>query len=105
MRSCLDETSRRRDRQASYNRVHGITPQTIVKNIEEVLGSVYEADYPRIPSLAAEPAEAYGSAEELEAAIAALETEMRAAATELDFERAATLRDRVRALKRLEITR
>jgi excinuclease ABC subunit B len=105
MQYCLDETTRRRERQASYNRDHGITPQTIVKNIEEVLGSVHEADYPRIPSLTAEPTEAYESTEELEAAIAALETEMRAAATELDFERAATIRDRVRALKRLEIAR
>jgi len=103
MQSCLDETARRRTRQAAYNREHGITPQTIIKNIEEVLGSAYEADYPRIPSLAAEPDEAYESAEELEAAVAALETEMRAAAAALDFERAAAIRDRVRVLKRLEI--
>jgi excinuclease ABC subunit B len=103
MQSCLDETARRRDRQASYNLTHGITPQSIVKNIEEVLGSAYEADYPRIPSVAAEPEDAYESVEELEAAIAALETEMRAAAAALDFERAATIRDKLRALKRLEI--
>jgi excinuclease ABC subunit B len=100
MRQCLDETARRRRKQETYNREHGITPATIVKGIEEVLGSVYEADYPRIPSAAAEPEEeAYAGPEQAEAALAAIEAEMRAAAEALEFERAAELRDRARRLK------
>ena len=103
MRECIEETGRRRSLQEEYNREHGITPETIVKNIEEVLGSVYEADYPRIPTVVAEGSEEAGSPEEVAELVAELEEGMRAAAEALDFERAAQLRDRARYLKRKEI--
>jgi excinuclease ABC subunit B len=98
MRRAIAETDRRRQVQEAYNEAHGITPASIVKNIDEVLSSVYERDYVTVPK-AADPRDEYKSRAELDAAIAALERDMRAAAANLEFERAAALRDRLRALK------
>jgi excinuclease ABC subunit B len=98
MRQAIDETERRRRVQEAYNREHGITPASIVKDIDSVLSSVYERDYVTIP---AEPDERnqYRTAAELAAAIADLERQMRDAAANLEFERAAELRDRLRRLR------
>jgi excinuclease ABC subunit B len=101
MRAAIDETGRRRERQAAYNREHGITPETIVKAIDEVLGSVYEADYLKVPIEAEGGPEAARSPAEIESEIGRLQKEMRAAADGLRFEEAAALRDRVRYLKKL----
>jgi excinuclease ABC subunit B len=105
MQRCIGETERRRQLQADYNREHGITPQSIVKNLDEVLGSVYEADYLKVPVEAAEEVERYASREELEAELARLESEMHQAAAALDFERAAELRDRLRYLRKNAVLR
>src|SRR3954471_16220154 len=50
MQKAMDETQRRRERQAEYNREHGITPQTIVKAIDSTLVSIVEADYFKVPT-------------------------------------------------------
>jgi excinuclease ABC subunit B len=100
MKSCLQETERRRELQAAYNLKHGITPRSIVKNIQEVLGSVYEADYLRVPAEVSEDGPTYASREELEAELVRLEAEMRSAAVALEFERAAQLRDQLRHLQK-----
>jgi excinuclease ABC subunit B len=103
MNAALAETERRRATQEAYNRAHGITPESIKKSIREVLGSVYERDYYTV-EVAREPEEVYESTEALEERIKTLEAEMREAAKRLDFERAAELRDRIKALKKKELT-
>jgi excinuclease ABC subunit B len=103
MRRAIGETQRRRERQAEYNREHGITPQTIVKAIDSTLVSIVEADYFKVP-MNLEEVEDY-TPEKLEETLARLEHEMRAAAAKYEFERAAELRDRIKNLRsrRLEV--
>jgi excinuclease ABC subunit B len=101
MRAAIAETDRRRRVQEAYNVEHGITPTSIVKDIEQVLSSVYERDYLAAPS--PEPAPGFRTQAELDAHLAALERQMREAAGNLDFEGAAALRDRAKALKRREL--
>jgi excinuclease ABC subunit B len=98
MRQAIDETERRRQVQQAYNQKHGITPASIVKDIDSVLSSVYERDYVTVPAVPDER-DQYRTAAELAAAIANLEREMREAAANLEFERAAALRDRLRRLR------
>ena len=102
MRSAIDETDRRRGLQAAYNREHGITPASIVKDIDEVLSSVYERDYVTISAVKDER-EVFRTQAELDAHLAALEADMRAAAANLEFEKAAVLRDRVRSLRKQDL--
>jgi excinuclease ABC subunit B len=102
MRKAIAETERRRALQTAYNEEHGITPASIVKDIDDVLSSVYERDYLSVP-LAREEAPAFHTQAELDAHIEHLEHEMRAAAENLEFERAAGLRDRIKTLKSREL--
>jgi excinuclease ABC subunit B len=102
MRVAIDETNRRRELQGKFNEEHGITPESIVKSISDVLHSVYEADYVTVP-LAAEEDETYHSQEDLEKLIKKLRKEMKAAADRYDFERAAELRDRIFKLEGKEL--
>ena len=102
MRVALDEMERRRARQTTFNEEHDITPQSIVKEIDDVLSSVYERDYVTVP-LVKEEAETFRSREELDARLAELDREMKAAAANLEFERAATLRDRARRLREQDL--
>ncbi len=91
MRAAIEETTRRRKLQEEYNRAHGITPQTVAKNIR----SGIEADRRAMQ----EVREAAGQSDETvyitEEYIAELQTEMLQAAEDLEFERAASLRDRI----------
>jgi excinuclease ABC subunit B len=99
MRKAIDETNRRRTVQESYNREHGITPQTIRKAIGEPLIAACEADYVEV---AVEDEADDGAPRDpaaLAAQIATLRREMREAARQLEFERAAELRDRIRPLE------
>ncbi|WP_419937991.1 excinuclease ABC subunit UvrB [Candidatus Palauibacter sp.] len=92
MRRAMDETARRREVQAEYNREHGIEPRSIVKSVREIRFSTAVAD-----AREAQPAvyERESSYEELspEALAEVIEKDMRAAAAALDFETAARLRD------------
>jgi excinuclease ABC subunit B len=102
MGEAIAETERRRVVQAEYNRAHGITPESIRKSIRELLESVPERDYYTVEvTTRQEPG--WESPEALAAHIGELETAMREAAKRLDFERAAELRDRIKALRRIEL--
>jgi excinuclease ABC subunit B len=102
MKAAISETSRRRALQAAYNQEHGITPESIRKNIGELLSSVYEADYVGVPEAAEGTEERYRTVEELDKEIKALEKRMRAAAKALEFEEAGRIRDRIKALRATE---
>jgi excinuclease ABC subunit B len=97
---CLRETERRRNIQANYNRQNGITPESIRKSIHNILASVYEADYLKVPTVD-EKGAAYMSEKELPEIIRKLKVEMKEAAKELHFEKAAELRDRIKELSAL----
>src|SRR5689334_5611021 len=98
MRMAIDETDRRRTIQEQYNREHGITPASIVKQIDEVMSSVYERDY-LTPAATIDGTERFHNQQQLDAHIASLQHEMRAAAANLDFEKAATIRDQIKRLR------
>jgi excinuclease ABC subunit B len=102
MRNAIAETNRRRQVQEEYNKKYGITPQSIKKNIQAALRTVYEQDYFTVP-VAAEEAGEYVPTVNLPALIASLEKQMRAAAKALDFETAAELRDKIRSLRQQEM--
>jgi len=102
MRSAIAETERRRAMQAAYNAEHGITPESVVRAIDDVLSSVYERDYAGAPAIRDER-QPFRTQAELDAEIARLEKEMKAAAANLDFERAAALRDTLKTLRSREL--
>jgi excinuclease ABC subunit B len=101
MKSAIGETERRRALQAAYNEEHGITPESVVRAIEDVMSSVYERDYVTPP--VREAAQMFRTQAELDAEIVRLEREMKSAAANLDFERAATIRDTLKSLRTREL--
>jgi excinuclease ABC subunit B len=102
MKAALSETERRRTRQAAYNEEHGITPQSVVREIDDILSSVYERDYGPTPAVR-EEREVFRTQAELDAHVASLEAQMKSAAANLDFERAAGLRDKLKTLRSREL--
>jgi len=102
MKVAIGETNRRRALQEAFNREHGITPESIRKNIAEVLSSVYEADYVKIPEVEEERPQAFKTVDDIDREVKLLEKQMREAAKALEFEKAAALRDRIRELRSRE---
>ena len=86
MKFAIDETARRRKIQEEYNSEHNITPQTINKEIREVVSNVDM-------NITKDAKQTKLSKKELEKTIETIEQEMREAAKNLDFERAMELRD------------
>ena len=95
MKYALDETTRRREIQDAYNKEHGITPKTIVKEIRDLISNEVAEDVPRNDKKDIESM----TRKELEAEIKKLTKNMNIAAADLNFEAAAELRDRIRELK------
>ena len=102
MRNAMDESNRRREIQMKYNRDNNITPSSIQKSIENILASVYEADYITVPTIE-EKKRAYLSPDVIRDMIGDLNKKMLAAAERLEFEKAARLRDEIRDLQREEL--
>lgn len=106
MQTAIDETERRRKIQQEYNEAHGITPASIQKSIDDVMGATLVADskapkYGKTKSIASywENWQQYSPLER-EDILEQLEKEMLDAAKKLDFERAATIRDEITVLKK-----
>jgi excinuclease ABC subunit B len=97
MNNAIGETYRRRELQEEYNREHGITPETIRKNIFAIEAAVESADYLSAPRF--EKGAALGDDLSPAERIEALRSEMLLAAEALEFERAATLRDEIAKLE------
>jgi excinuclease ABC subunit B len=101
MAAAIRETERRRAIQQAWNEAHGITPESIVKEVDSPLAKLLDADYVTVPTRieAAPPEMRDLTLGELPSLLKRLREDMKAAARKLEFERAAELRDRVRALE------
>ena len=102
MRRAIDETDRRRAIQRAYNEENGITPQSIISQVEMGLAQILKAEYGELEEEAAEGIPDFKTQAELDAYIAKLELEMREAAKKFEFERAAKLRDGIKELRAKE---
>src|SRR4051812_43491189 len=102
MRKAMGETERRRAIQQAYNEEHGITPESVVRAIDDVMSSVYARDY-MTPAATIDGTERFHNQQQLDAFLAGLQEQMRAAAANLDFEKAASLRDQIKRLRNPEL--
>jgi excinuclease ABC subunit B len=106
MKAAIDETDRRRAKQVEYNTEHGITPESIRKNIHTILDSVYEQGDHLDEILTLEDSgmqDFIGKPDKLKKHIEKRRKEMLAAAADLEFEEAASIRDEIQKLETLEL--
>ena len=99
MRRAMDETDRRRAIQRAYNEENGITPQSILSQVEMGLAHILKAEYGDVEEEEMAGIPEFNKQEELDAYIAKLETDMREAAKKFEFEKAARLRDSIKELR------
>jgi excinuclease ABC subunit B len=101
MEVAIGETHRRRQKQMEYNTAHGITPETIRKNIDDVLGEALAREFVGVPKdQAAEEPILYLDDSGFEKELGKLEKKMQSHASRMEFEAAAELRDRILHLRR-----
>lgn len=94
----IDETERRREKQLAYNKKHNITPQTIKKNINDIMKNMSKATEKKEKEII----NLKGG--NLEKSLAVLQKEMKRAADELEFEEAGRLRDEIHHLEKMRLT-
>ncbi|MBX5480963.1 MAG: excinuclease ABC subunit UvrB [Myxococcaceae bacterium] len=104
MKRAIDETERRRAMQRAYNEAHGITPKAVRKNILDLSQQLFAMEgLPQGVRLEGEGLPDLLSKEEIQKLIEEYTAKMHAAADEMEFEKAAEWRDRVVALKEMDI--
>ncbi len=101
MQRAIDETNRRREKQEIYNEENGITPATIIRDIDMGLAGILKADYADLTN-ETEGVPDFVSQADLDVYIAKLESDMRESAKKFEFEKAARLRDTVKELRTKE---
>jgi excinuclease ABC subunit B len=101
MRSAMDETERRRNKQILFNQTHGIIPRSVHKRIKDLIDGVYDMETAQQQLKAAQTQARYEAMSETQLAkeIKSLEKQMHEAAKNLEFEKAAEYRDEVKRLK------
>ena len=101
LRYAIDVTDRRRDKQQAFNVANGITPESVRKDISDILESVYEKDRYTVTGLDEETPHFIG--QNLQTHLDDLGKRMREAAANLEFEEAAQLRDEIRRLENVDL--
>ncbi|ETA49752.1 excinuclease ABC subunit UvrB [Ponticoccus alexandrii] len=101
MERALAETDRRRAKQIAYNEEHGITPETVKKNVDDILAGLYKGDTDQSRVTAKIDTGLAGG--NLQAVLDGLRADMRKAAENLEFEEAARLRDEVKRLEAVDL--
>ncbi len=100
MTRAIAETDRRREKQVAYNTANGITPESVKRDIFDIMNSAYERDRVTVDAgIAGENNDAATVGHNFEAVVSDLEKRMREAAANLDFEDAARLRDELKRLR------
>ncbi|WP_375175598.1 excinuclease ABC subunit UvrB [Pseudooceanicola sp.] len=101
MERALAETERRREKQIAYNEEHGITPETVKKNVDDILAGLYQGDVDmnRVTAQVEKPM----AGANLQAHLDGLRDQMRKAAENLEFEEAARLRDEIKRLEAVDL--
>uniref|UniRef100_UPI0037844653 UvrB/UvrC motif-containing protein n=1 Tax=Brevundimonas sp. TaxID=1871086 RepID=UPI0037844653 len=103
MERAMAETNRRRERQEAYNLEHGITPESVKRDIKEILNSPYEKDRVLIPTTGVREDAKPFIGNNFQATLRDMEAKMREAASNLEFEEAGRIRDEIKKLKLLDL--
>jgi excinuclease ABC subunit B len=106
IQAALGETERRRAKQVEHNQRHGITPETVRRQLDDVMGAALAREFVPVPreDQAAEEPLLYLTDREFEREIGKLETQMKALAGKMEFEQAAQIRDRILKARRERLT-
>ena len=102
MTQAIGETERRRQKQLAHNATHGITPETVKRNLDDVMGEALAREFVNVPreDQAAEEPLLYLEDKAFERELAKLEKRMKELASQTKFEDAAELRDRILRARR-----